>query len=146
MGGVDPDRALERAVVAAREGKGYGSAAGSATRDVEADVGPHEERRNRLAQEEVGPWSPRRGRGGRHHVGGGGRDRDWGRGGGRRRYRGRERRLDVGRRRYTGQEFLDHGGVLGVVGVGADEDVLPPEGEKELKVRFIDRAGGGSRR
>jgi hypothetical protein len=49
-------------------------------------------------------------------------------------------------RRDPGHELLDHGGVIGVVGAWADEDVLPPKGEEELEVRLIHRTSGGGGR
>jgi hypothetical protein len=63
-----------------------------------------------------------------------------GRGGGYDRGRGRGRA--VGRRRHAGQHLLDRRCVSGVVKARAEDNVLPPEREKEMEVCRVNCAGG----
>ena len=69
MGGVDPDRALERAMVTSWEAHGDGTEAGQATRNVDAYVSPDKEWRDWLSKEEGRLRGPRRGWGPGSRVG-----------------------------------------------------------------------------
>ncbi len=60
----------------------------------------------------------------------------WGQG------RGRGKRRGVGGRRQAGHHLLDRRGVPGVVEARAEENMLPPEREEDLKVCRVDCVGG----
>ncbi len=60
----------------------------------------------------------------------------WGRG------RGRGKRRGVGGLRQARHHLLDGRGVPGVVKARAEENMLPPEREEELKVCRVDCSGG----